>query len=319
MSTELAGTPELDQLQYDLDVATTAYDKAAAAAGEALKLSAANLKSTAYIADCTDALNKAQAELRDALAAIAVARGAAKKAAYHPPSVKLQGKAVVDAVKGVATMEKTLLKTDSAIDAMFDALTAKEGAQMDREIAYEKGCAALKRQAGTLADDASSLLEAIQAMHANALKAAARGNTGSLQLAQDDAKSLAIPAWLERHRKAKAGIESLKEQQDQVGSESRQAAMGDLRDARLAIGRLDATAQKLQALREAILKMTPQAIDVAKLAKKLGIPDGLKAALGKALAVAPAQQPKALDEVARSAGIKQTGKAILAMLQAGKA
>lgn len=318
MPDPLTGTPELEQLQFDLDVATTAYDAAASSLAKALGAAEANLKTNGYIEDTVQGVHDAQALAQDALAKIAVARGAAKKAAYHPASVKAAGKAVVGAIKQIATMEKTLLKADTAGDRMLDRLATKDNAQMDRELDYEKGVRQLAKDVAALEADRASLLEALQSLYANAAKAALKGNAGSLELARDDLKGLAWLKWTQACADAQLRMDGLLEQQGGVNHESLQAVAPLLRKARLQLGGQQKDRQTMQDLARAVAAMKPKALDVGKIARKLGVPAKLQELLAKAMAKPEDQQPKAFDALVEAAGLKTTGKAIAQMLASGK-
>lgn len=319
MSTALAGTTELEQLQFDYDVAATAVDDAV----QAMQRGLANFRS-AVVADVNEAegaaadLSLSADGVEDAIGKVAVARGSAKKAAYHAPSVKLQGADIVAAIKQLAAWERQLLKLDTAVKAQVAGAEKTMDAQWKLVFAFHDRVSRALKSSREFDDLFGSLKLALDTSYANAVKAVQHRRAESLSLHQSDAKGYATKklatlaaglaavhdeALALMHRLGPGPKQGRKKDLDAIAASREQARTG-----------LPALLQR----QKDIAAMKVEAVDLAKAVKTLGLPAAYKAELGKAMAADDAACLKALDQIGRETKSALDGKAMLQALKKAK-
>lgn len=319
MNDVLTGTPELDQMQFDLDVAATAVDSATTAVRAALAQLERRIRDELVEAESRAAnLDRELAGITDAIEKVAVARGSAKVAAYHPPSVKLQGDAIVAAIKEIAGWERGLLKLQTEAQAAEAGAQKAMDAQWKLVFAFHQHITDALKPAREAASIGPTLVTAMESARTQAQQRADRRDANGLSLYQDDARKLDV-------KRLKSLLEQMSGAHDQVlellgrigpaPREGRKAELDELKRERAAAEKRVAD---LGAMLKQILALKAEPIDIAKAMKVLGLPPQHKAALTQALAKPPAQREKALDDLARDAKVAMKGKAWLQTLEKAK-
>ena len=305
-----------EQMQFDYDVASTAVEAALASLGKAVDF-AKDLKTVSedFVRDGITDLNAARELVPDAIEKLGVARGSAKIAAYDAASVKAHKDEIVAAINQIASFEKKLLKLDSAAEKLIEVRFAAVD-KLDLNSAQFGTCLKqITKLAAELAPDQVSVREALDAIHAKALKCVELRNAGGLQLALGDADSLP----LKRFDEGLAKIEQLAKKMEEAGSKaSLELRTETAREHSQAFKRRDTLAKDLEyfkARKQAIKALKVAPLDIAKALKTLGLPAEHKAALAKALAGDDARCIKALDELGKQSKLKQSGKEMLAALR----
>ncbi|MBL8362839.1 MAG: hypothetical protein JNN18_20295 [Rubrivivax sp.] len=319
MSDVLTGTPELDQMQFDLDVAAMAVETATAALRKAIDTLERRVRDELVEAESSAAdLDREVAGITDAIEKVAVARGSAKVAAYHPPSVKLQGDAIVAAIKQIAGWERGLLKLQTEAQAAEAGLQKAMDAQWKLVFAFHKHITDALKPARELASIGPSMAAAMESARTQAQQRAERHDANGLSLYQDDARKLDL-------KRMKALLDDLAGPHDQalellgkIGSAPREGRKADLDELKRERAVAEKRLAELSTMQKQILALKAEPIDIAKALKVLGLPPQHKGALAQALAKPPAQREKALDDLARDAKVAMKGKAWLQALEKAK-
>lgn len=319
MSDVLTGTPELDQMQFDLDVAAMAVETATAALRKAIDTLERRVRDELVEAESSAAdLDREVAGITDAIEKVAVARGSAKVAAYHPPSVKLQGDAIVAAIKQIAGWERGLLKLQTEAQAAEAGLQKAMDAQWKLVFAFHKHITDALKPARELASIGPSMAAAMESARTQAQQRAERHDANGLSLYQDDARKLDLKLM-------KALLDDLAGPHDQalellgkIGSAPREGRKADLDELKRERAAAEKRLAELSTMQKQILALKAEPIDIAKALKVLGLPPQHKGALAQALAKPPAQREKALDDLARDAKVAMKGKAWLQALEKAK-
>ncbi len=319
MTDVLTGTPELDQMQFDYDVASTAVETATTAVRAAIAKLERRVRDDLVEAESSAAdLDGELARVSDAIEKVAVARGSAKVAAYHPPSVKLQGDAIVAAIKQIAAWERGLLKLQTEAQAAEAGLEKACDAQWKLVFAFHKHLTDALKPARELASIGPSMVAAMESARTQAQQRAERRDANGLSLYQDDARKLDL-------KRMRSLLEDLTQPHDEalellskVGADPREGRKADLDELKRERAAAEKRLADLTAMQKQILALEAEPIDIAKALKVLGLPPQHKGALTQALAKPPAQREKALDELARDAKVAMKGKAWLQALEKAK-
>ncbi len=206
-----------EQMQFDYDVASTAVEAALASLGKAVDF-AKELKTKREDfarAGITD-LNVARELVPAAIEKLGVARGSAKIAAYDAPSVKAHKDEIVAAIKQIATWEKQLLKLYTAAEKLVEVRFAAVEKLEDMSTQFSACLKQMTKLSTELAPDQVGVREALDAVHAKALKCVELHNAGGLQLAFGDADSLP----LKRFEDGLAKLEQLAKKMEDAGSKA---------------------------------------------------------------------------------------------------
>ncbi len=308
-----------EQMQFDYDVASTAVEAALATLGKAVDFAKDfKTKREDFARDGITNLNVARELVPDAIEKLGVARGSAKIAAYSAPSVKAHKDEIVAAIKQIATWEKQVLKLDTAAANLIEVRFAAVEKLDEMSTKFSACLKQMTTLSAELAPDQVSVREALDAIHAKALKCVELRNAGGLQFANADADSLP----LKRFEDGLAKLEQLAKKMEEAGSKaSLEVRTETAREHSQAQKRRDTLAKDLahfNARKQAIKALELAPVDIAKALKTLGLPAEHKAALAKALASDDARCIKALDEIAKQSKLKQSGKDMLATLRKAK-
>lgn len=319
MNDVLTGTPELDQMQFDYEVADTAVEATTQSIRQAMAAAQVRIRDSLAEAEGQAAsLSNALDALPDAIEKIAVARGSAKIAAYHPPSVKLQGDQIVAAIKQIATWEKGLLKLQTEVQAMEAGMEKAMDAQWKLVFAFHEHVNVAQKAVKPLETDGPSMKAALESTKQQALQRVEQRNPDGLSLQQQDARRIDVKRFkallaqlTEPHDEALALL-------DKVGAKAQEGRKADLAELKRERAAAEKCLAELQTLQQAILALKAEPIDIAKAMKVLGLPPQHKAALGQALAKPANAREKALDELAKQAKVALKGKAWLQALERAK-
>jgi hypothetical protein len=319
MDTVLTGTPELDQMQFDYEVAETAVESTTKSVRQAMAAAQARIRDDLAAAeDQSASLSGVIDGVADAIEKVAVARGSAKVAAYHAPSVKLQGDDIVAAIKQIASWERGLLKLQSEAQAMQAGMDKALDVQWKVVFAFHEQVNEAEKFVKQLQEDGASMKAALESTKEQALKRVEMRNPDGLELQQQDARRIDIKQFKallgrfsERHDEALVLF-------DKVGAKAQEGRKADLAELKRVRAAAEKCATELQALQQAILALKAEPVDVAKALKVLGLPSQHKTALAQALAKPTNQREKALDELAKQAKVAMKGKAWLQALERAK-
>lgn len=319
MTDVLTGTPELDQMQFDHDVASTAVETATTAMRTAIAKLERRVRDELVEAESAAAdLDSELAGVADAIEKVAVARGSAKVAAYHPPSVKLQGDAIVAAIKQIASWERGLLKLQTEAQAAEAGLQKAMDAQWKLVFAFHQHLTDALKPARELASIGPAMAVAMESARTQAQQRVERRDANGLSLYQDDARKLDL-------KRLKALLDDLSVPHDQalellgkIGPGPREGRKADLDELKRERAAAEKRLADLTSMQKQILGLKAEPIDIAKALKVLGLPPQHKGALAQALGKPPAQREKALDELARDAKVAMKGKAWLQALEKAK-
>lgn len=316
MTDVLTGTPELDQMQFDHDVAATAVESASAAVRQAMAALQQRIRDDLSEAEASAAgLDGELEQLADAIAKVAVARGSAKVAAYHPPSVRLRGDDIVAAIKRIAAWERGLLKLQTEAQAAGSHLQKAMDAQWKIVFAFHRHVTDALKPARELASMGPPLVVAMESALQQARLRVERRDADGLSLYQSDARKLDVKGMKSLLADLVRQHEEVLKLHDQVGDDPRQGRKADLDELRRERAAAEQRVASLAAMQQQVLALKAAPIDVARAMKVLGLPPQHKAALAQALAKPPAQREKALDDLARDAKVAMKGKAWLQALE----
>lgn len=316
MTDVLTGTPELDQMQFDHDVAATAVESASAAVRQAMAALQQRIRDDLSEAEASAAgLDGELEQLADAIAKVAVARGSAKVAAYHPPSVRLRGDDIVAAIKRIAAWERGLLKLQTEAQAAGSNLQKAMDAQWKIVFAFHRHVTDALKPARELASMGPPLVVAMESALQQARLRVERRDANGLSLYQSDARKLDVKGMKSLLADLVRQHDEVLKLHDQVGADPRQGRKADLDELRRERAAAEQRVASLAAMQQQVLALKAEPVDVARAMKVLGLPPQHKAALAQALAKPPAQREKALDELARDAKVAMKGKAWLQALE----